>query len=216
MVRHAESTENADKSLFYGDPRPWSGESAHVLSRDLVGLTPRGFRQSCWLAEVLPEIVGDRPRVYTSQYRRAKDCCEIVYPGRAGVIVTGLLNEMHYGQATYMGKRELFTRWPDSEHDRQHHKHLWTPPGDGGESLAGDVTARCREFLADVDRGLVAVVAFTHHTTILALRALLEDRPLAEVVEESRRRKTPNAGVLVYELDGDERGFLGLRKPPIL
>ncbi|MGW6939981.1 hypothetical protein ACWGF3_13400 [Streptomyces xanthophaeus] len=42
-------------------------------------------------------------------------------------------------------------------------------------------------------------MAFTHHTAILALRAVLERRPVTELVEEARVCKTPNAAVLVYE-----------------
>jgi hypothetical protein len=46
-------------------------------------------------------------------------------------------------------------------------------------------------------------VAFTHHTAILALRAVLERRPVTELVDEARVCKTPNAAVLVYEqVDG--------------
>jgi hypothetical protein len=45
-------------------------------------------------------------------------------------------------------------------------------------------------------------VAFTHHTAILALRAVLERRPVTELVDEARVRKTPNAAVLVYEQAG--------------
>jgi hypothetical protein len=42
----------------------------------------------------------------------------------------------------------------------------------------------------------------THHTAILALRSVLEQRPVTELVDEARVRKTPNAGVLVYERCG--------------
>ncbi|MCP9213250.1 hypothetical protein [Streptomyces cucumeris] len=46
-------------------------------------------------------------------------------------------------------------------------------------------------------------MAFTHHTAILALRAVLERRPVTELVDEARVCKTPNAAVLVYEqVDG--------------
>ncbi|MGW1997591.1 VWA domain-containing protein [Embleya sp. NPDC001921] len=43
-------------------------------------------------------------------------------------------------------------------------------------------------------------MAVTHHTAILALRAILERRPVTELVEQARTAKTPNAGILRYEL----------------
>ncbi|MEU9503172.1 hypothetical protein [Streptomyces sp. NPDC048196] len=78
------------------------------------------------------------------------------------------------------------------------------PPGAGGESLAGGVLRRATAFVDGLRTASAAdVVAFTHHTAILALRAVLERRSVTEVVDEARVRKTPNAAVLVYEqVDG--------------
>lgn len=59
------------------------------------------------------------------------------------------------------------------------------------------------------------VVAITDYTTILAVRAILERRAVTDVVEEARRAKTPAAGILRYELAGDEFRLLGLTRPPI-
>ncbi|PZT75798.1 MULTISPECIES: histidine phosphatase family protein [unclassified Streptomyces] len=202
VVRHAESVENADKhNGFYQDPRPWSGTAAHALSRDVIGLTARGFRQTVWLSETLPRIVGERPQVFVSQYRRARDTAELALP-TIQAEVTGLLNEQHYGDATYMTMRELFDTFPGGADDRRSRKHMWTPPGEDGESLAGGVHARVTEFLALLASAAVEggrnVAACTHHTAILGLRAVLEQRPVTEIVEESRARKLPNAAVLVY------------------
>lgn len=87
VVRHAESTENAPKySGFYQDPRPWTGSAAHALSRDLVGLTPRGFLQCQWLRTAIEEFVGRDPYVCSSPYRRALDTVELVHTqGRGGI-----------------------------------------------------------------------------------------------------------------------------------
>lgn len=202
VVRHAESVENADKyNGFYQDPRPWAGEAAHALSRDVVGLTAWGFCQSVWLGGTLPPVVGERPVVFTSQYRRARDTAELALPGITAE-VTELLAEQHYGDATYMTMCELFEVFPEGADDRRHRKHLWTPPGEGGESLALEVHGRVTAFLALLSSGAGEagrnVVAFTHHTAILGLRAVLEQRPVTDVVEESRARKLPNAAVLVY------------------
>ncbi|MFJ8560591.1 histidine phosphatase family protein [Streptomyces microflavus] len=203
VVRHAESTENATKhSGFYQDPRPWTGPAAHALSREFVGLTPRGCRQCQWLRAAIEELVGRDPYVYSSPYRRALDTAELALPGR-GADVTELLCEQHYGDATYMTKRQLYAIHPDTERDRQTRKHLWTPPGEGGESLAGGVMRRAAEFVAGLDGAGSVVVAMTHHTTILALRSVLERRPVPELVAEARVCKTPNAGVLVYERRGE-------------
>lgn len=185
VVRHAESIENATKhTSFYQDPRPWDSRAAHALSRDLVGLTPRGYRQCLWLRTAL-----------------------------VGAVVTALLNEQHYGDATYMTKRELFATWPECEADRQTRKHLWTPPGEGGESLAVGVLARATAFVESLDEGPTAVVAMTHHTAILALRSVLERRPVTELVDEARERKTPNVGVLVYERRGHRFDRVGTAEP---
>ena len=74
VVRHAESVENADKyNGFYQDRRPYSGQAAHELSRTVVGLTPRGFRQAEWLGEAMSDLASQNLRVYTSTYRRAID-----------------------------------------------------------------------------------------------------------------------------------------------
>ncbi|MFG2767792.1 histidine phosphatase family protein [Streptomyces rubiginosohelvolus] len=203
VVRHAESIENATKhTRFYQDPRPWNTPAAHALSRDLVGLTPRGFRQCQWLRTALDNLVGGDPYVYASPYRRALDTVELALPGQP-VDVTELLCEQHYGDATYMTKAELFATWPQCEADRQTRKHLWTPPGEGAESLAVGVLRRATAFVDALEEHAPAMVAMTHHTAILALRSVLEQRPVTELVDEARVRKTPNAGVLLYEQHGD-------------
>ncbi|MFC9431652.1 histidine phosphatase family protein [Streptomyces sp. NPDC056987] len=203
LVRHAESIENATKHTgFYEDPRPWSGPAAHALSRDVVGLTPRGFLQCLWLRQTLRDLTGPDPAIRTSQYRRALDTAALAMPGLP-YEVTRLLNEQHYGAATYMTKQELYATYPEGAEDRQARKHLWTPPGAGGESLAGGVLRRATVFVDGLHtESAPDVVAFTHHTAILALRAVLERRLVTELVDEARARKTPNAAVLVYEQVG--------------
>ncbi|MGW4840001.1 histidine phosphatase family protein [Streptomyces globisporus] len=200
LVRHAESVENATKYTgFYENPRPWTGPAAHALSRDVVGLTPRGFLQCLWLRQTLQNLTGRDPAIRTSQYRRALDTAALALPGLP-YQVTALLNEQHYGAATYMTKQELYATYPEGTEDRQARKHLWTPPGVGGESLADGVLQRATAFVDQLPPVSAAdVVAFTHHTAILALRAVLERRPVTELVDEARTRKTPNAVVLVYE-----------------
>lgn len=218
VVRHAESIENADKYRgFYANLRPYSGQAAHQISRDVVGLTPRGFRQCVWLSQVLADLRGPNLRVYTSTYRRARDTAELAFPdlpdGRPRP--TSSLDEQHYGEATYMTKQELFATYPDGADDRRHRKHLWVPPG--GESLAEGVWQRAEEFIGIARRDVEAghnVVAITHHTTILALRALLEARPVTDVVDEARAAKTPNAGVLRYELAAKRLALSTVMAPP--
>ncbi|WP_410786389.1 histidine phosphatase family protein [Kribbella sp. C-35] len=205
VIRHAESIENADKyNGFYQDPRPYSGAAAHALSRSVVGLTPRGFRQTQWLAEVLPPLAGPEPRVYTSTYRRAIDTAALAvqdlpdgWPRE-----TPLLDEQHYGDATYMTKRELYETFPELAEDRRLRKHIWTAPG-GGESLADGVLHRAAEFAAVAQTELQtsgAVVAFTHQTAAVALRSWLECRALPEILAEERKSKLPNAAILHYAL----------------
>lgn len=54
----------------------------------------------------------------------------------------------------------------------------------------------------------------SHHTTILALGALLENRQLAEVVDEARRAKRPK-GICYYRLAAGGRGeAAGTQAPP--
>jgi broad specificity phosphatase PhoE len=204
VVRHAESIENADKYQgFYADRRPYSGQVAHKISRNVVGLTPRGFRQCLWLGEVLADLSGPQLRVFTSTYRRAIDTAELAFPDlpHGWPQSTALLDEQHYGEATYMTKEELFATYPEGVEDRRNRKHLWIPPG--GESLAEGVWRRAEKFIdlarTDMQTGR-HIVAITHHTTILALRALLEERPVTDLVVEARKTKTPSAGVLCYEL----------------
>lgn len=95
-------------------------------------------------------------------------------------------------------------------------KHLWVPPG-GGESLADGVSRRARQFLAlaraDIQAGW-HVVAISHHTTILALRALLEQRAITDVVDEARKAKTPNGCVLRYDLAAARFTPAGTAAPP--
>jgi broad specificity phosphatase PhoE len=220
VVRHAESIENADKyNGFYQDKRPYSGKAAHAISRNVVGLTPRGFRQARWLGDALAALNGPGLRVYTSTYRRAIDTAAIAFPGLPGgwPQQTALLDEQHYGDATYMTKEELFATYPGGADDRRMRKHLWMPPG-GGESLAEGVSRRAMKFVAMAQAELEAqrqVIAVTHHTTILALRALLEHRPIIDLVEEAHQAKTPTAGVLHYELAAGEFKKTGAITPPI-
>ncbi|MDH6109659.1 broad specificity phosphatase PhoE [Kitasatospora sp. MAP12-15] len=220
IVRHAESVENADKyNGFYQDPRPYSGAVAHSISRSIVGLTPRGFRQAQWLAQVLPDLVGPEPHVYTSTYRRAIDTAVIALPclPDGWPRQTPLLDEQHYGDATYMTKRELFDTYPELAEDRRLRKHFWTAPG-GGESLAEDVRKRAVEFTALAQTELQSpctIVAFTHQTAALALRSLLEDLTLPEILAEDRKGKMPNSAILHYELRDDRFAWTGTITPPI-
>lgn len=203
LVRHAESIENATKYAgFYRDPRPYDTAAAIDVSRHLVGLSPAGFWQSQWLAGELAPLAGPGLRVFTSTYRRAIDTAYLAFPALRGdrLEQTVLLDEQHYGDATYMTKAELFRTFPGTEADRRQHKHRWVPPG-GGESLTGGVTRRAADFIALASALLAGgrdVVAVTHHTTMLALRALLEDCPVTDLVAEAREAKTPNAAVLRY------------------
>src|SRR6266702_5491075 len=110
LVRHAESVENADKyNGFYQACRPYSGQAAHRISRNVVGLTPRGFRQALWLGEALADLNGPGLCVYTSTYRRVIDTAAVAFPCLPAVWPqqTHLLDEQHYGDATYMTKTEL-------------------------------------------------------------------------------------------------------------
>ena len=220
VIRHAESVENADKyNGFYQDPRPYSGPAAHRISHDLVGLTPRGFHQAQWLAGVLPTLAGHAPRAYTSTYRRAIDTALIALPGLPDgwPRQTALLDEQHYGDATYMTKRELFDAYPDQAEDRRRRKHIWTAPG-GGESLAEGVIRRLTAFTALARTDLqepCTVVAFTHQSAAVALRSLLEDRPLPEILAQERSAKMPNAAILHYELRHGRFTPAGTTTPPI-
>jgi broad specificity phosphatase PhoE len=219
VVRHAESVENADKyNGFYHARRPYDGPAAHEISRNVVGLTPRGFHQALWVAGALGDLTSPGLRVYTSTYRRAIDTAVVAFPGlRDGwPRQTALLDEQHYGDATYMTKDELLVTYPDGAEDRKIRKHVWVPPG-GGESLAGGVWDRALRFVAIARTELGAgdpVVAITHHTIILALRAILEQRALIELVEEARTAKTPTAGIFRYELKAGEFGKPETLSPP--
>lgn len=211
VLRHAESIENAEKyNGFYQPRRPYDGHAAHWLSKHVIGLTPRGFHQALWLGETLADLSGPGLRVFTSSYRRSRDTTALAFPGlgEPRLQVTELLDEQHYGEATYMTKEELFVTFPDGAGDRRVRKHLWVPPG-GGESLAEGVSKRVARFLtlarAEVAAGHT-VVAVTHHTTILALRSQLEKRTLTDVVGEARRAKTKNAQIMRYELDDQVGG----------
>jgi broad specificity phosphatase PhoE len=207
IIRHAESVENADKyNGFYQDPRPYDGEAAHRISQHIVGLTPRGFRQAQWLGEILPTIASGDKQVYTSRYRRAIDTALIALPKlpEPWPKPTALLDEQHYGDATYMTKGELYATYPDTADERRHRKHLWTAPG-GGESLTEGVSRRAAGFIQIARRQLNttdSVVAFTHQTAVVALRSLLEGRPLEEILREEKNAKMPNAAILHYDVRG--------------
>lgn len=156
VVRHAESIEDATKYTgFYRDRRPYGGTAAHEISKNVVGLTPTGFRQCLWLAGALADLSGPSLRVFTSTYRRAIDTDGVWR--RAQAFVTLARGELDTGHA---------------------------------------------------------VVAITHHTTILALRAVLEDRPITEIVEQARAGKTPSGGVLRYELTTCGQ-FTGMARAPL-
>lgn len=156
--------------------------------------------------------------MYTSTYRRAIDTAAVAFPclSVGWPRQTALLDEQHYGDATYMTKDELFATYPDGTEDRKTRKHLWVPPG-GGESLADGVRQRALRFVAIVRAELRAgdpVVAVTHHTTILALRAILEQRAVTDLVKEARTAKTPTAGIFRYEFAAGEFGKPETLAPP--
>ncbi|GAA3116370.1 broad specificity phosphatase PhoE [Kribbella aluminosa] len=220
VIRHAESVENAAKyDGFYRDPRPYGGAVAHAISREVVGLTPRGFRQAQWLADVLTPFLGPDPRVFTSTYRRTIDTAAIAVPDlpEGWPQQSALLDEQHYGDATYMSKRELYETYPELAQDRRYRKHVWTAPG-GGESLAKDVLDRAARFAAQARAELCArrtVLAFTHQTAAVALKCLLEERLLPEILADERKGKMPNAAILHYELRDDRFVRVGTTLSPI-
>lgn len=207
LVRHAESVENATKYTgFCGNPRPWTGPAAHALFRDVVGLTPRGFLQCLWLRQTLRDLTGPDPAIRTSQYRRALDTAELALPGLP-YEVTALLNEQHYGAATYMTKRELYATYPEGAEDRQTRKHLWTPPGVGGESLAGGVLSRAMVFVDGLDTvSATDVVAFTHHTakrTGFLHRYIERSGSTAALVEDLTRGLPPEKRLQLATILGE-------------
>ncbi|MDH6117364.1 hypothetical protein [Kitasatospora sp. GAS204B] len=121
--------------------------------------------------------------------------------------------------ARYSGgrRRELFDTYPDLAEDRRLRKHVWTAPG-GGESLAEGVIKRASEFatLAQAElRSPRTVIAFTHQTAAVALRSLLECRPLPDLLAEERKGKLPNAAILHYELQDGQFTGTGMTIPPI-
>jgi broad specificity phosphatase PhoE len=157
--------------------------------------------------------------VYTSTYRRAIDTAAVAFPSLPDgwPQQTALLDEQHYGDATYMTKEELFATYPDEAEDRKIRKHLWVPPG-GGESLADGVCRRAMQFMAVAQAELRLhhqVIAVTHQTTMLALCAILEQRAITDVVEEARTAKTPTAGGFRYEFAEGEFRRTAAIEPPI-
>jgi broad specificity phosphatase PhoE len=134
VIRHAESIENATKyNGFYHERRPYDGATAHEISKSVVGLTPRGFRQCLWFAQELADLADPTLRVFTSTYRRAIDTAEIAFGQMSAgrIQQTALLDEQHYGYATYMTKAELLATHPEGAEDRRMRKHLWTRPAAG-------------------------------------------------------------------------------------
>ncbi|MGH9644912.1 MAG: histidine phosphatase family protein, partial [Terriglobales bacterium] len=124
----------------------------------------------------------------------------------------------HYGGATYMTKKELFERYPENKQVRIETKHLWKPH-EGGESLVDMIAGRVSSFVnkvkREIDSGL-SVVAITHHTTIMALRTVLERRAPEEVIADTRERKVPNGGILVYrKLDTGSLSLVETISPPV-
>ncbi len=93
------------------------------------------------LGEALADLNGPGLCVYTSTYRRVIDTAAVAFPCLPAVWPqqTHLLDEQHYGDATYMTKTELFATYPDCVADRHMRKHLWVPPG-GGESRGSPQT----------------------------------------------------------------------------
>ena len=220
VIRHAESVENAAKyDGFYPDPRPYGGVFAHALSWEIVGLTPRGFRQADWLGTHLTTATAGEPgSVYCSTYRRSIDTASIAFPNlpEGWPRQSGLLDEQHYGDATYMTKRELFAAFPDTAEQRRTCKHLWNAPG--GESLSTHVAARAAEFIENIKGVLIEgahVIAVTHQTTILAVRSILENQPIPDLLAQEKRGKTPNAAVFTYQVRASHIVLWDVIAPPI-
>lgn len=114
--------------------------------------------------------------------------------------MTALLNEQHYGAATYMTKQELYATYPEGTQDRQTRKHLWTPPAPTeSPSPAASYGAPRRSSTACTPRP--RRMSWRSHTTPRSSRSARSwsSRPVTELVDEARVRKTPNAAVLIYE-----------------
>ncbi|MEV7383640.1 recombinase family protein [Streptomyces lydicus] len=217
VIRHAQSTENARKTTLYRDPRPWAGTAAHALSRDLVDLTPRGFEQCLWLRRTLPELVGNDPVVRSSAYRRAQDTATLALPGLPSEATTAL-NEQHYGDATYMTKRELFATYPEGADDRRLRKHLWVPPGEGGESLAGGVLRRAGAFMASVAaregsetaRRLRSAGGVPPEVTEVLEQVQVDHTPVDVIVVDEQHRLPIGRPYLTAAIDVVSRWVVGL------
>jgi broad specificity phosphatase PhoE len=220
IARHAESIENAAKyNGFYQDPRPYSGAFAQHLCREIVGLTPRGFRQASWLGAVLASLASQQPVLgYCSTYRRTIDTSAIALPGlpEGWPVQTALLDEQNYGDATYMTKRELYAAYPETAEERRTRKHQWTAPG--GECLSVHVLGRAREFINSISGDIAAgadIVAITHQTTIIALRSHLEGSPIPDLLAREKQGKTPNAAIFAYEFRDSRFDLRDVINPPM-
>lgn len=127
-----------------------------------------------------------------------------------------MLDEQHYADATYMTKEELFEKYPENKQVRIEAKHLWKPHG-GGESLVDMTKGRVNSFVSKIKREIdagMSVVAITHHTTIMALRTVLERRAPEEVTADTRARKIPNGGILIYrKLNSESFGLVETISP---
>ena len=180
-----------------------------TISHGMSSVSPTRFSASAMAGGCFADLTVPGSRVYTSTYRRAIDTAAVAFAGLEDgwPMRTPLLDEQHLGDATYMTKDELFATYPAGAEDRELRKHLWVPPG-GGESLAkGSAEGSTVVTIARADlQANCPVVAITHHTTILALRAILEQRPVADLVEEARKVKTPSAGIFPYELAAGASG----------
>lgn len=153
LVRHAQSTSNADGTL-----------AGH---RD-VELSLRGWQQALSLARLLRgERIG---RVVSSDLRRAMDTAAAAMTERAlGLRTSPLLRERHLGDWTGHTYAAL-------HHDGRalalNHLHVRPP---GGESLA-DVALRAVRFLERVDDGRPTLVV-AHGGLLRAVLGLVDETP---------------------------------------
>lgn len=225
LIRHAESAYNAlsvikEGHLYQEFRRSFECDSLSVRTQKLAlklreqlsldysdrdtPLTQESGIQAAEMARRLKSLIVLPDVIFVSPYMRTKQTLEYMRMGWPALnniktVEDDRIREKQYGQfSEFNDWYVMYTFHPEQKVlFEEQGKYHYRPPG--GENI-DEVKARTQlwlEHLNNQHKGR-KVLAVTHHLTILAVRALLEDLSEEQFMELDDHQRPTNCSVTIY------------------
>lgn len=220
-VRHAESEANV---LYHAEKAGYEISTEQRMRHDsLHRLSSKGVEQARIAGLWIKENIGDLRRTfdacYVSHFMRARETAAHLGGKNLSWRVHSMLYERdwgHFGSIPINERPLVYPRTHRLQEDAPLFARL-----EGGESLAGDVTLRVRDFLDEVKNKWSGrrVLVVTHGEVMKIFRSELEDMSPEtwQAVDKDKSQELENCAILWYtranpDNPNDIRPYLGWRR----